>query len=413
MQVTADTARKAAELAARQSYGKLISILASSSRDIAMAEDALADALQKALSSWPVRGIPDRPEAWLLTTARRELGHHRRHRAVISASEPLLMMLEDEKLASGMDDSFPDDLLKLLFVCAHPAIDQAVQAPLMLQTVLGMDAARIASSFLVEPSTMSQRLVRAKAKIRDAGIAFKIPEQNDLAPRVDAVLQAIYAAFGTGWDELLTEGSPLVTLSSEAIWLARVLNHLLPDQPEVKGLLALMLYCDSRKAARLDTTGRFVPLRDQDSRRWSRDQIIEAEHHLTLASRFTQPGRFQIEAAIQSLHTQRALTDSKNDDALIALYEWLTRLSPTVGAIVAMAAALTEADRHESALSLLEDLAPRAQSYAPFWTVRAETLVRLGRLSDAEAAFMKAIKFSRPGASRTYLLGRHAACSTC
>jgi len=327
-----------------KSYGKLVSILAARNRDISAAEDALAGAFQSALKTWPQSGVPDRPEAWLLTAARRNLLHQYRHQTVRTAADYSICLLTEERFMEN-EDTLVDKRLQLMFVCTHPAIDASVQAPLMLQTVLGVDAARIAASFLMEPAAMSQRLVRAKSKIRDAGIDFEIPDIKQFPARINAVLSAIYAAFGTGWDDTDIADSRYQGLAEEAIWLARVLVHLVPEQPEPKGLLALMLYCHARAPARIGPEGQFIPLSRQDHQLWSKDMVIEAENVLVQASRLGKPGRFQIEAAIQSLHAQRAITKQKNHEAMLSLYAWLAQLAPTIGVKVAQAAAYIDAEQ--------------------------------------------------------------------
>ncbi|MGH9536758.1 MAG: RNA polymerase sigma factor, partial [Terriglobales bacterium] len=223
--------------------------LSANTHDVAAAEDALSEALLKALKVWAQDGLPQNPEAWLLTAARNSFIDLIRHQQVVSESEPTLLSLTKESTEMNVSTEFPDERLKLLFVCAHPAIDPAMHTPLMLQTVLGLDAARIAGAFLISPKTMGQRLVRAKIKIRDGGIRFEIPEQSELSTRLDAVLEAIYAAFGIGWDDMAGIDQRGRDLAEEAIWLARVLLQLIPDEPEVRGLLALMLFCESRRAA--------------------------------------------------------------------------------------------------------------------------------------------------------------------
>ena len=217
-------ARRAVERAARDSYGRLVAFLAARSRDVAAAEDALGDAFRAALEAWPRTGIPTRPEAWLLTAARRRLIDRTRHAGVHDAALPTLLAAADEAEDAATGDSiFPDERLALLFVCAHPAIDAAARTPLMLQVVLGLDAARIASAFLVQPGAMSRRLVRAKAKIRDAGIRFALPDAGDLPDRLDAVLGAIYAAYGSGWDDVAGADPRRRGLAAEAIDLGRLL----------------------------------------------------------------------------------------------------------------------------------------------------------------------------------------------
>lgn len=297
-------ASRAAERVARESYGKLVAILAAPDRDIAAAEDALSDALAAALRVWPVQGVPANPEGWLVTAGRHARSNSLRGSAVRRRAEPEVLRRIEEAGDRPMPSAVSDERLQLMFVCAHPAIDPALRAPLILQTVLGIDAARIASALLVAPATMSQRLVRAKARIRDAGLPFAVPGPEEWAPRLQAVLDAIYAAFGAGWDGLDTTDDP-AALTGEALWLARLVVAQMPGEPEPKGLLALMLYCAARHAARRDGQGRFVPLDRQDARLWDRDMVIEAEGLLTQAARAGRFGRFQCEAAIQSVHVQR------------------------------------------------------------------------------------------------------------
>src|SRR4029077_14747323 len=244
-----ENTHRAIERVARESYGRLVAYLSSQTRDVASAEDALSNALVAALNAWPGDGVPQNPEAWLLTAARRSFIDLVRHRQVAVASEPTLQLLREEREVT-LPAEFPDERLKLLFVCAHPAIDPAMHTPLMLQTVLGLDAARIAQAFLISPTTMGQRLVRAKTKIRSGGIQCEVPQERDLPQRLDAVLEAIYAAFGIGWDDMAGVDQSGRELAEEAIWLARVLLQLMPREAEVRGLLALMLHCQSRRRAR-------------------------------------------------------------------------------------------------------------------------------------------------------------------
>src|SRR5712675_2848942 len=292
-----ESTHRTIERVARESYGRLVAYLSSRTRDVGSAEDALGNALVAALETWPRDGVPQNPEAWLLTTARRSFIDLLRHRQVAEASEPTLALLREESKDKTLSPEFPDERLKLLFVCAHPAIDPAMHTPLMLQTVLGLDAARIAHAFLVSPTTMGQRLVRAKTKIRDAGIQFEVPDKRELPQRLDAVLEAIYAAFGIGWDDMGGIDQPGRELAEEAIWLGRVLLHLMPREAEVRGLLALMLHCEARRRARRGPEGRYIPLSEQDSQQWSLPLIQEAERHLAEASSRGRTGRFQLEAA--------------------------------------------------------------------------------------------------------------------
>jgi RNA polymerase sigma-70 factor (ECF subfamily) len=306
--------------------------------------------------------------------------------------------------------AFPDDRLALLFVCAHPAIDDAIRTPLMLQTVLGLDAAQIASAFLVAPAAMSQRLVRAKARIREAGIRFEVPGARDLPSRLAAVLDAVYAAYGSSWEDVAGADPRCAGLAAEAMWLGRLIVACMPDDPEAKGLLALMLHCEARRAARRDPDGRYVPLDRQDVRRWSRAMIDEAEQLLLDAARAGRPGRFQLEAAIQSVHARRAITGRTDRDAIALLYEGLIRLAPTIGAMIGYAAAIAEARDARAALAVLDGMpAERVASYQPYWALRAHLLGGLGRGSEAEEARARAIGLSEHPAVREFLAGRSLA----
>src|SRR5580765_3628259 len=269
--------RDAIESIARDSYGRLVAYIAARTGDIADAQDALSEALVAALNTWPGNGVPAKPEAWLMRVAHnRIIDASRRAQTRQDAESMLRLFAEEAGAAPAMHDSFPDERLKLLFVCAHPAIDVAARTPLMLQVVLGIDAARIASAFLMSPAAMSQRLVRAKSRIRDASIPFRVPERPELTERLSFVLDSVYAAYTTGWDSLPDAGSTHRALASEAVVLGRVLVHLMPDAPEALGLLALMLHCEARSEARFSRTGEFIPLDLQDTTRWKGNLIEEA-----------------------------------------------------------------------------------------------------------------------------------------
>src|SRR5499425_1573845 len=299
----------------------------------------------------PQDGVPQNPEAWLLTAARRSLIDVIRHQQVVLASEPTLQFLKEGSTEAAVPTTFQDERLKLLFVCAHPAIDPAMHTPLMLQTVLGLDAARIAQAFLIAPKTMGQRLFRAKTKIRSGGIQFEIPQERDLPERLEAVLEAIYAAFGIGWDDMVGADQRVRDLAEEAIWLARVLLQLMPSEAEVQGLLALMLHCESRRPARRGPDGRYIPLSEQDPKQWSLTLIEEAELHLSEAFKQGRSGRFQLEAAIQSVHAERARTGRTDWPAIVLFYEQLLRISPALGTHVGYAAAVAEAKGPEAGLA--------------------------------------------------------------
>ncbi len=290
-----NAANRAVEDAARHGYGRIVARLAARTGDIAAAEDHVAAAFELALRTWPRDGIPRTQEAWLLAVAKRRHIDEWRQASVVQVAQADLLLLggiDDSPAHDKMDSHIGDERLKLLFAVAHPAIDATVHTALMLQTVMGLDAARIAGAYLMSPPAMSQRLVRAKIKIRDARLPFALPEHQDLAARLEPVMNAIYAAYGIAWELPGAAGDRLGDLTSEAIWLGRVLVNLMPQEPEPKGLLALMLYAHARRAARMDSVGQFVPLAEQDSTLWDAAAIAEAESLLRQASDCGRPGRF-------------------------------------------------------------------------------------------------------------------------
>ena len=403
-------AREAAENAARRSYGKLIAFLAARTRDVAGAEDALSEAFAAALTHWPKDGVPENPEAWLLTVARRRASDVvRKSRRHEDASNHLNLMAEE--LASANDNGIPDERLALMFACAHPAIDAAIRAPLILQTVLGFDAATIASAFLIAPSSMGQRLVRAKTKIRHAGVPFRIPERADLRERLDAVLEAIYATYTEGWSDPVGTGLRRRNLATEAIWLGRLVASLLPDEPEALGLLALMLHTEARRDARRDADGEFVPLGEQDTARWNAATIDEAEVLLHRASRMNAIGRYQLEAALQSAHAVRRIARRADWDAILALYDALLALTGSPVVAINRAIAVAETQGAGAGLATLDTHAgdPRLSQYQPFWAARAELLARTGQAKEADAAYERAIGLETDSAIRAFLQRKRAA----
>jgi len=406
-------ARDAAERAARQSYGKLVAFLAHRMRDVAAAEDALAEAFAAALTDWPVQGVPDRPEAWLLTVARRKAidGERRRRRGDDAAGHLRLVAEELAEHAAGAKEAqIPDHRLALIFACAHPAIDERIRAPLILQTVLGFDAATIASAFLVAPAAMAQRLVRAKTKIREAGIPLRVPEQGELRDRLEPVLEAIYAAFSEGWSDPAGTETRRRNLADEAIWLGRLVTALLPDEPEALGLLALMLFAEARRGARRDAAGNYVPLGEQDPELWNARLIDEAETALLRASRNGAVGRYQLEAAVQSAHVVRRRTGRADWAAIVRLYEALMALTGSPVVAINRAVAIAEADGPEAGLALLDATGEdaRLKEYQPYWAARAELLRRAGDVAGAGEAYRLAIGLEADPAVRDFLQQRRA-----
>ena len=404
-------AREIAEAVARASYGRLLAFLAARTGDVLGAEDALSDAFAAALSEWPARGVPDNPQAWLLTVARRKrIDAARRERTTIQGETHLQLLAEE--LAVGSEGVVPDDRLSLMFVCAHPAIDPAVRAPLMLQTVLGLDAGSIASAFLVAPAAMGQRLVRAKSRIKLAGIPFRLPDNEaDLPARLGAVLDAIYAAFTAGWFDPSDTEPALRDLTGEAIWLCRLVVSILPDEPEALGLLALMLYADARRVARRTADGDYVPLDEQPVGAWDMGMIEEAETALLRASTIGSIGRFQLEAAVQSAHVARRWTGRPDWAAVVRLYDALWALTSSPVVAINRAAAVAEMDGPVMGLRDLDALAgdARLAGYQPYWATRAALLAGAGRNGEARVAYQRAIGMEADPAVRRFLASRSAA----
>jgi RNA polymerase sigma-70 factor (ECF subfamily) len=403
-----ERARTMADAVARRSYGKLVAFLAAGTRDVASAEDALCEAFASALADWPVSGCPTNPEGWLLTAARRKLiDFARRRRTGETASDQLRIFAEELEAAthSPNDLDIPDQRLALMFACAHPAIEAGVRAPLILQVLLGLDATMIASAFLTSPAAMSQRLVRAKEKIRQAGVPFRIPDREELPERLGAVLDAIYAAFAEGWTDSGGTDAARRDLAEEALYLGQLVTQLLPDEAEALGLFALMLYVEARRPARRNAQGDYVPLANQDLTLWNWDLIDGAETLLSRASAMGSIGRYQLEAALQSAHVHRRRAGHANWPAVVELYDALLALSGSPVVALNRALAVAEVSGAAAALEILQELSTdtRLTQYQPYWAARAELLVRCGAAKEAFQAYEVAIGLERDPAVRRFL----------
>lgn len=395
-------ARRAAEIAARAAFGRLLSWLAWQWRDIAAAEDALSDALLKALESWPDRGVPNDPEGWLLAVAKRQLLQIARHDRV--RFDPALTVLLRDDGFEAAPVEIPDARLKLLFVCAHPAIDERVRIPLMLQTVLGLQVADMAPALMMSPSTLSQRLVRAKAKIRDTGMRFEEPEADEMPARLQHVLEAIYGAYGVAIDAVDGAEARIVNLRTEARFLCELVCALMPQSAEGLGLWVLMTLIEARAGAREPVPGTFVSLQEQDTALWDRAAIIEADAVLWKAARLHSPGPFQLEAAVQSAHCHRLFSGHTPWEGIALLYGQINAFFPTQGSRVAGAVASAEAGNIAAGLDELEAMdAVQSQSFQPWWVARAHLLAMAGRINEAQHCFATAIGLTMQQRLRVHL----------
>jgi predicted RNA polymerase sigma factor len=404
-------AQRTTDAVARRSYGKLVAFLAARTKDVAAAEDALAEAFASALADWPLNGCPSNPEAWLLTVARRKMiDAVRRRRSGEIATGQLELLTEGLDVAAA-EAAIPDHRLALMFACAHPAIEPGIRSPLMLQVVLGLDAKAIASAFLLSPAAMGKRLVRAKDKIRQAHIPFAIPERKELADRLEAVLDAIYAAFGEGWSDPAGTDIARGDLSAEALFLGRLVTELLPQEPEALGLLALMLHSQARRRARRNAHGEYVPLSEQDPSLWDSQMIEEAEELLRRASTRGAIGRYQLEAALGSAHVHRRRTGQANWEAVVQLYDALLLLCDSPVVAINRALAVAEMQGPKPALEAMQEVAAdaRLNEYQPYWAARAELMAKTGAHREAREAYEVAIGLERDPAVRRFLQRRLSA----
>jgi predicted RNA polymerase sigma factor len=404
-------ARGTAEQVARSSYGKLVAFLAARTRDVATAEDALSEAFAAALADWPRNGCPMNPEAWLMTVARRKMIDGARRRSTSEAASGELQLLAEGLEAAAAEAKIPDRRLALLFACAHPAMDTGIRAPLMLQVVLGLDAKTIASAFLMSPAAMGKRLGRAKERIRQAGIPFRIPEREELAGRLDAVLEAIYAAFAEGWSDPGGTDVARRELTGEALFLARLVVELIPEEAEALGLLALMLHAESRRRARRNADGEYVQLAKQDSKLWDWQMIGEAEDLLRRASGLGSIGRYQLEAALQSAHVERCRTGHDNWREVVQLYDALVEVAGSPVVAINRALAIAEVRGATAGLAAMPEIGgdARLTEYQPYWAARAELLAKTGARGEARRAYEIAIGLERDASVRRFLQQRQAA----
>jgi RNA polymerase sigma-70 factor, ECF subfamily len=397
----------AAELLARESYGRLLAYLATRWRDVAAAEDALSDAFAAALENWPRSGVPSKPEAWLLTVARRKLTDASRAEARRQRDD-LRARLVEASTSVELDTSFPDERLRLMLVCAHPAIDATVRPALILQAVLGLEVKQMAGAFLLSAETLNKRLVRAKAKIKASGMRFEEPETEDMASRLQSLLEAIYAAYFIGREGALVDGDTADELGREAVYLSGVVAALLPNSAEALGFRALLLFCEARRPSQTSPAGEFVALLEQDPGGWDAEKMRTAYELLGRASALQARGPFQIEAAIQAAHCYRARTGSVPWKEVAALYQSLVQEHPTVGAVVGMAVAISHAENDPAkGLDLLRAFDPAiVRSYQPFWVGMSHLLEMDEQDQEAARCLERALGLTAHPRLKRYLAQR-------
>ena len=402
------TARAQIENTFREEHGRVLAALINQLEDFELAEDALQDALVNALERWEVDGVPRNPGAWLLTVAKRRAIDRFRHAATL---ESTALILDPESIPApqeepDMDDSIPDERLKLMFTCCHPALALEAQVALTLHTLGGLSTPEVARAFLIPVATMAQRLARARRKIREAGIPYRVPPSDLLPERLDALLAAIYLIFNEGY--VASSGDTLTRpdLCGEAIRLGRVLVSLLPQSAEARGLLALMLLHDSRRETRLNLDGELVLLQHQDRTRWDRGKIQEGTDILDGALALYDPGPYQVQAAISALHAEALTAEATDWHQIEALYASLVQMTPSMAVRVNQAVAVAMARGSQAGLELLLRLEDEAEGYYPFHAARADLLRRTNQREAAVDAYQKALALCTNHAQRAYLQRR-------